>query len=160
MYSANTVKDLVSSSNPYRPTVPPPAPPPSHSTDRPIALHLWKLTLWLAAYSCPVIVAGCFYMSWFVAWIVLGHKPRPMVDDPKSIGGLMDIAYIGSMVAFLSAPILAPIGFIASFVCPFPSFGKQRMRCAILVAVYLGICVTILLTIKADPGRVIEWWLD
>ncbi len=123
-------------------------------------IRTWKLILWLAAYSFPVIGVSCFYLSWFVAWMVLGHQPRPMVDDPKSIGGLMDIAYFISIVAFLSAPILAPIGFIASFVCPFPSFGKQRMRCAILVAVYLGICITILLTIKADPGRAIEWWLD
>ena len=83
-----------------------------------------------------------------------------MVDDPKSIGGLMDIAYFISIVAFLSGPILAPISFIASFVCPFPSFGTRRMRGAILFAVYLGIWVAILLTIKADPGRVIEWWLD
>ncbi len=83
-----------------------------------------------------------------------------MVDDPKSIGGVMDIAYFISSVAFLSAPILVPIGLIASFVCPFPIAGSRRMRCAILVAVYLGICVSILLTIKADPGRVVEWWLD
>ena len=142
--------------NPYQPT----ALRTSLSENGSFPIPYWKLALWLAAYAYPVIGACVFYLSWFAAWLVLGHKPRPMLDDPKSIGGLMDIAYLISIVALLTVPVLTPIGFVASFICPLNIFGTPRTRCAILAAAYIGICVVILLTIKADPGSIVEWWLD
>lgn len=148
--------DLMAHTNPYQPTTP----STSLSANGSSPIPRWKLAFWLAAYSYPVIGFCGFYLSWLVAWLVLGHKPRIALDDPKSIGGLMDIAYLISVVAFLSVPVLTPIGFIASFVCPLRLFGSPRTRGAILATAYIGICVAIFLTIQADPGSIVEWWLD
>jgi hypothetical protein len=119
-----------------------------------------KLIVWLVAFFYPVFAALCFYTSWIVAWICLGHVPRPMLDDPKNIGGVMDLAYSVSVFAFFSAPILTPVCFVSCFFSPIRFIRNGLMQRLFLSFVYLALCAAVFATIRFDPGRILEWWFD
>lgn len=53
----------------------------SAEIDKPLtrgAVRLLRAVVWLY----PVILIAAFYATWLVAWFVLGHMPRPSLDDP------------------------------------------------------------------------------
>ena len=113
------------------------------------------------AVTRPVWLLGSFYSTWLIAWIQLGHLPRPMLDDPKSIGGVMEIAYFVSGILVMTMPVLTPIGLIASFFCPISTRRTARYALkAALAVLYVALCALVLLTLRTDPGRVVEWWFD
>lgn len=142
--------------NPYR------TPDTSSVTvdDEWIQLDRGPLPLWLALYCYPVCAASCFYATWLVAWFCLGHLPRPMLDDPKYIGGAMDVAYPLSVIVVSSVPLLTPIGFVASFFSPMRVIKNGVQQGFVLAAIYVAVCVTLVALVRHDPGRVIEWWID
>lgn len=78
-----------------------------------------KLIIWLVAFFYPVLVALSIYVSWLVAWICLGHKPRPSLDDPTRIGGAMDLACLVSALALFSWPIMVPLCFFPLLDVPY-----------------------------------------
>jgi hypothetical protein len=84
-----------------------------------------------------------------------------MLDDPKSIGGFMDIAYVVSELLVTAMPVLVPIGLAASFFCPFhvPRGVRYALNAAFAV-LYVALCAFALLMLRVDPGRVVEWWFD
>jgi hypothetical protein len=130
--------------------------PPLHS----LAIRHW-VAVWLLAFLYPIWLLGSFYMTWLIAWVELGHRPRPMLDDPKSIGGFLDIAYYFPGVLVMFMPILAPIGLAASFFCPINTqHVKRHTWHAALAVLYVVLCAIALLTLRSDPGRVVEWWFD
>ena len=122
----------------------------------------FNLATWLLVYLFPVWLVGSFYATWLVAWIQLGHRPRPMLDDPKSIGGLMDIAYPIAGYLVMAMPVLTPIGFAASFFFPVRTrrSGARSALNTTLAVLYVVLCVFALLILRADGGRVVEWWFD
>ncbi len=155
-------RDMTTKENPYQSPNSAPAllnddPSPPRRTG---ATRFWFVG-WLLAYLYPVWLLGSFYLTWLIAWIQLGHRPRPMLDDPKSIGGVLDIAYYIPGILLMFMPVLAPVGLAASFF--FPVNTRRELRYGwgpALAIVYIVLCVTALLTLRADPGRVVEWWFD
>lgn len=119
-----------------------------------------KLIVWLVAFFHPVLVVLSVYVSWFVAWACLGHKPRPSLDDPTLIGGAMDLAYLVSALALLSAPLLAPLCFISSFLCPLRLSKNPSLQCLFLICIYFALCFASIATVTRDPGGVFYWWFD
>ena len=117
--------------------------------------------VWLALYLYPVWLLAAFYVTWLVAWVQLGHQPRPMLDDPKSIGGFSGDVYMISGVFLILMPVLAPLGLVASFLCPIPM--RRNVRGGLsagLMVLYVLLAVSAILMLRADPGRVAEWWFD
>ncbi len=46
-----------------------------------------------ASWACslqPVVMLFYLYATWVTAWMVLGHCPRPSLDDPKHIGPVVE----------------------------------------------------------------------
>ena len=150
--------------NPYRV---PERPVPGHAEpidetnlDAPPASKA-RRTIWALVYFYPVWLVSSFYLTWLVAWIQLGHRPRPMLDDPKSIGGLMDIAYPIPGIVAMGMPLLAPLGFVAAFFYPVSANRGDRYTIRTTLAlVYIALCVLALVLLRADGGRVVEWWFD
>lgn len=116
--------------------------------------------VWAVAYLYPLLTAASIYSSWLVAWMCLGRVPRPLLDDPKFIGGVMDIAYLLSMLAFYSAPVLTPLCFASSFFCPLGRIRNRVARSIVLALAYLAMLAGVILLLRLDPGRVVEWWID
>jgi hypothetical protein len=107
-------------------------------------------------------IVGC-YATWIIAWLELGHRPRVSIDDPKSIGPLTDILWTCSAAISLVSPVtsLAVLAAMLSGVFP-PCDGKTAFGLRRLYwsgAFLLLIAITIVLA-QADPGRVLEWWID
>ncbi|MCW1922789.1 hypothetical protein OKA05_09525 [Luteolibacter arcticus] len=47
-------------------------------------------------------------LEWSVAWWTLGHRPRPMVDDPKWIGELVSFLHWLSLLALMALILIFP----------------------------------------------------
>ncbi len=78
-------------------------------------------------YIYPLLLVASFYGCWLVAYMTLGHPPRPSLDDPKSIGGVMNLVYIIPGVMLLGAPIMFFVGCAASLFCPLPVRASWRI---------------------------------
>ena len=148
---------LTIETNPYRT----PGSAPLLVDDDSTTVPRFRFAFGLLAYLYPVWLVSSFYSTWLMAWIQLGHRPRPMLDDPKSIGGLMDIAYIVPGFLVMAMPVLTPIGLAASFFCPVQvrRVSRYAQNC-VLAVLYVALCALALLMLRADPGRVVEWWFD
>ncbi|MEO1618299.1 MAG: hypothetical protein AAFV88_20780 [Planctomycetota bacterium] len=121
----------------------------------------YRLGAWLIALLYPVWLLGSFYLTWLIAWSVLGHRPRPMLDDPTSVGGIATIAYYLSGLMLLLMPALAPLGLAASAYCPFLLRRRARLVWRVSFALlYVAIFIATIALLRADPGRVVEWWFD
>ena len=100
------------------------------------------------------------YGSWIVAWAVIGHAPREMLDDPKHIGGIMDIFYLASVLLILPWPLLAIVGFFVTFVCPIKTKHNRPVFVLTLSGLYILMCAIAYGILMVDPGRIFSWWCD
>jgi len=114
----------------------------------------------LAVYLYPVVAAESIYACRVVAWLVLGRRPRPSLDDLGNIGGIIDGAHTISVFAFMCLAFLIPHGFAASFSCSVRATRGQVAPCAALAFAYVVICAAVLLLLRTDPSRIGEWWID
>ena len=106
----------------------------------------------------PLVFLALLYGEWLLAWFVLGHAPRPSIDDPKDIP-FASSAHVVTLIALVG---LLPIGLGAIcwniwFVVA-ARYSPPRLlgRMAAVVALFGG---TIML-LRLDPGRVVYWWFD
>ena len=84
-----------------------------------------------------------------------------MLDDPKSIGGVMVVVYLIPGLLLMAMPALTPLGLAASFFCPFRARHRLRLAQNFAIAfLYIALCAIVLLMLRSDPGRVVEWWFD
>src|SRR5688572_23106722 len=70
-----------------------------------------RLLAWAPVVSMTLMILA-MYGSWAVAYAQLGRPPRPMIDDPNSIGG-----FSSGLYAFLS-----PLVFVLFFIWAVTSF--------------------------------------
>src|SRR5204862_8268518 len=65
-------------------------------------------TLRAYALAYPVALPLAFLCTWLAGRLMLGHWPRPSLDDPKSIGFLVDIPYtITGVLLMFGLPVFA-----------------------------------------------------
>ena len=118
-------------------------------------------TMWLVAYLYPLMVMGSLYGTWLAAWWQLGHMPRPNVDDPKSIGGILSVGCYVPLAFYLLFPIMLPLGFVASFYLRRRRTQQHAQRWWwVLPVVYILFCLIFYGTLKWDPWNVAEWYGD
>jgi hypothetical protein len=103
----------------------------------------------------PILALGLLYGQWMISWCILGHMPRPYVDDPAQItvaNGLHSQTHIA--FAGLIPAIWAGIALNLVYV-PLRQLGLARgaQRGLVFVAVWLGAY----LLIRHDPFSVVSW---
>ena len=127
------------------------------------------LTAGLVFYPIGLLVS--LYLTWFTAWAVLGHMPRPNLDDPKYISSLVDIPYAATSVLGTCMPGVFMAGLLGVFVlgrglAPSLSaswaksdWGKVRVGFVALgcFVVCWGAAVSFFV---ADPWDVFGWYMD
>jgi hypothetical protein len=116
---------------------------------------------WLvrAGVISPWIWLSTVYTVWLIAWVQLGRRPRPLLDDPKNLGGWVDIPHTASVLLFMIAfPLLgAAVGAALSLGV----FGKGKWNVALLSFGALLLSWTAAFAVaRLDPGRVVAWYLD
>ena len=55
------------------------------SPNRRFIVTSWTLALY------PVMIPVYLYLTWLTVWCVLGHCPRPYLDDPKTLGPIVRV---------------------------------------------------------------------
>lgn len=114
---------------------------------------------WIAVASSAVIFFGV-YANWLVAWSQLHHRPVPMSDDPKAIGGIASAMYSVSfpLIGFASWTLVFATGILI-LISVWPQQFNRRNAISKL-CVSLGIALLVFLTFKWDPWHVLEWYAD
>jgi hypothetical protein len=103
----------------------------------------------------PAVVLFYLYATWATAWCVLGHRPRPVFDDPKYISPIVDVPYV--MFAFsliFGWVICACTGILLSAVC-YARRSNVRPLMVVPFAWLAGYFALIW-----DPLGVLYWYMD
>lgn len=108
------------------------------------------------AWCYPLFLVASFYGTWLIAWISLGHMPRPSLDDPKSIGPVVDVFYIGTFFVLSAFPGALLIGVVAELFATSKSWIKRLGWTAILLLIWAATIAFL----RMDPFRVGEWLID
>jgi hypothetical protein len=100
-----------------------------------------------AALWFPLLIAVAAYAGWFAAWYVLGHPPRPLLDDPKYAGSellrhIAGAAMLGALPAAGASLALNVLHVATSR----PT--RTAARLVLLLASWLALLALFLL----DPG--------
>ena len=111
----------------------------------------------LAMISLVWSVAPIVLMAahWLAAWAVLGHRPRPWVDDPGQIGGAVNI--LGFLTAF-------SILHLPAVLLWFPAYWLVRHRKTrlgkVMALATLLLPLSSVFILRADPLGIVTWWFD
>jgi hypothetical protein len=108
-----------------------------------------------AALLLPLLIAVAMYGAWFAAWYVLGHPPRPLVDDPKYAGS--DLMRLIAGVAMLGALPAAGASLALNVLHVATS---RPTRAAARLILLLASWLALLALFLWDPGQVFAWYFD
>src|SRR5439155_16695139 len=118
---------------------------------------LKRLAAALALY--PLLLLLAVYGGWLAAWVHLGHRPRPALDDPRFGDAALGAAVVPAAMLLLAAwPVfivyLALVGVV--FYRSLTPGNPATRRLAILVGAVLPWALAFVL-LNADPGNVLKW---
>ncbi len=60
----------------------------------------------------PMLCLGSVYTTWFTAWLVLGHRPRVSLDDPKFISPIVDVPFMTTFLLLMGIPLAMVCGLV------------------------------------------------
>jgi len=101
------------------------------------------------------------YVTWLAAWSVLGHMPRPYLDDPKFIGWVVDVPYALAIGLLNAAPVAAGATLLLAPLALVRPGQRVQLRRSLLG--YVGVValwVAAIGVLYLDPGDVTKWFLD
>ena len=109
-----------------------------------------------AAY--PLFILASLYGQWLLSWWILGHRPVPSLDDPKSIDG----ASWMHLITYLALGGFVPAGCGARVFNTFYAINRRlwRFRLVRHIAVIGALWLGTFLSLRWDPGHVLYWWFD
>ena len=108
--------------------------------------------------AAPVVAVALLYGEWLLSWAVLGHVPRPSLDDPKdvAIAHWLMLPTALALVGFVPAAAAAALAHVGAAI-------EQGRSLAHGVARGLGalaLAGLVVLLFRWDPGGVVYWWFD
>ncbi len=125
--------------------------PHHHALSRPLTMAAWVSTLY------PLWVAASLSSEWLVAWWVLGHAPRPSLDDPMSIHPWNALHYVTGA----SLMGVVPAILVATSLNTIALFNRQSARWGLIrLILAVGVWAAIVALLRLDPWCVLAWWLD
>ena len=103
----------------------------------------------------PAVVLFYLYATWAAAWCMLGHCPRPSLDDPESISPVVDVPYVMFAFSFFFGWVIcACTGLLLTAVC-YARRSNIRPLLALPFAWLAGY-----LALRWDPLGVLDWYAD
>lgn len=99
------------------------------------------------------------YVVWLIAWAALGRRPRPLLDDPKTLSDWVNVPHtISVWLLMLAVPMLGT-ALAATLTLAFSRAMKWGVALAWLAVLQLSWLLAVL-TARFDPGHVIAWFVD
>jgi hypothetical protein len=103
----------------------------------------------------PAVVLFYLYATWVTAWCVLGHCPRPSLDDPKYISPVVEAPYVMfAFSLFYGWVICACTGLLLTAVCCARRSNPRPL--VVLPFAWLAGYVALMF----DPLGVLYWYMD
>ncbi len=133
------------------------------ATREPRRFRCWRRLLALGVFGYPVLLLSSLYHTWVVAWFVLGHLPRPNLDDPKYISLFVDIPYGVTMLLMMGAPGAFLLGVFLSPIAldrPAASSRRRALRWLAALGVLVLLWAAAIWFLRADPWEVGTWYFD
>jgi hypothetical protein len=122
-----------------------------------IRTRTWSLRLpILVTWLYPFLLVGGMYGAWFSAWITLGHRPRPSLDDPKSIGMFVDLACSAAAILLIGFPAFVLAGLALQLADVNREIWKRLFNCVFLS----GLWYAAIMFLRWDPFDVVLWIFD
>jgi hypothetical protein len=116
--------------------------------------HRLEAASW-ASLLQPAVVLLYLYATWAMAWCVLGHCPRPSLDDPKYISPVVEVPYVMfAFSIFYGWVICVVTGLLLTGVC-YARRSNIRPLLALPLAWLAGY-----LALRCDPLGVLYWYMD
>lgn len=106
----------------------------------------------------PLLFLALLYGQWLLSWLVLGHPPRPSLDDPADIAGARWLYPITALV--LTAFPVAAGAVLVLNALELRKGGFQWRRLLIRTALIACAWAGTVALLRWDPGLVMYWWLD
>ena len=120
---------------------------------------------WMTAIlaSMPVVLVITVLLTWSLAWIALGHRPVPWIDDPKGIdSAIVQSSYFATMMLIMALPPALLLTIVMLMVSGFRCIlDRQRLRGFLILLAYVVASVSLaylLLTIL--PASIGKWLMD
>lgn len=110
----------------------------------------------ILAWGYPVLLWGSMIVPWLCAWAILGHMPRPSVDDPKDVLGLF---YSLTLLPILIMPIAMVAALYHSFTLLMTRSGS-RVAAVAQVVVLVAYWVASIWICRLDPLGITSWLAD
>lgn len=117
----------------------------------------WSLTL--VSWLYPSALTVSLYLTWAIAWALLGHTPLPSIDDPKQISVWLDIPYTVTLLLMIGFP-LALVGGISWTAWTGVQRGLSRAAKASRLVLFIAIWIGSVAFLRLDPWRVGYWFMD
>jgi hypothetical protein len=119
----------------------------------------WARRLAVLLAFFPLLLLASVYGGWLAAWAAIGHRPDSVLDDPASLGPLVNAAIMPAQLLVPAAWLVFVIHVAAVGAVFYPSLapgGPRRRKFAVLAAAVAPWAAAFLL-LNADPGQVIKW---
>jgi hypothetical protein len=113
----------------------------------------------IVAWCWPAIVVAAFYLTWFAAWAALGRRPRPSIDDPKTISILVDAPYFTTGVLFVTSPAAVICG-LAAIVAHDRARRSLTFWTVVRSVLFLALWGGAIVLLRWDPFDVMNWFMD
>jgi hypothetical protein len=127
----------------------------------PVASSPPKRRLMTAGYVValyPVMIPVYLYLTWLMAWCVLGHRPRPSLDDPKFLGPIAQVPAAMFYLSIQSWPIVWKISAGAYVILTIDWLRRQSMFIPLLIPPCAWLVAFLIL--MWDSQRVLYWYMD
>lgn len=116
----------------------------------------WLLRLSLTAVLLPIACWLSLHLTWLVATVALGHRPRPSMNDPADIPAIIPFYW-----ATLILMMLSPLALGGLLLLPLIGLSRHQWRrivqraCLAVFAIVLGVAL-----LRWDPVNAGVWFLD
>lgn len=116
----------------------------------------WLNRACLTVTMLPLFCWLMMQVTWLLAMLSLGHRPRPSIDDPKDIAAITPFYW-----ATLILLILMPLAIGGLLVLPLSALSQHRWRRMALPMCVGGLSIVLGVTLlRWDPFDVSVWFMD
>ena len=109
---------------------------------------------WASSFQ-PAVVLFYLYATWATAWCVLGHCPRPSLDDPKYISRVVLVPFVMFAFSFFYGWVISACTGIVLSAVYYARHSNIRPLLAAPLAWLAGYFAP-----TWDPLGVLSWYMD
>jgi hypothetical protein len=113
----------------------------------------------IGTWSYPLALVASPYAAWLTAWMSLGRRPLPSIDDPSGISTAVDVVYYAGGLLLVFFP-LAIGGGLAALIHRTTMTGLSMRSAVAELALYAALWTAAISFLRWDPAQIMAWYMD